>query len=110
MQEANYIYRVDWRCGQKVEPGVFLASTEDTALSYCLEFTAIRKYSQEPVWMFTINKVLIDDIQRRYEELTTIFDQDGYVVPLPEVDLDELLRSVKRVMNSMLPRDPEELV
>lgn len=97
MANPNYIFRVDWRCGLKIVSGVFLASAEDIALSYCLEFTAVRKYSQEPAWLFSVHKVLIDEIHTRYEELVTIFDQDGFVVPLPEVDMNALRRGIRRV-------------
>lgn len=106
MEERNYLFRVDWRCGERVEGGVFYGSSEDIALSYCLEFTAIRKYSQEPAWTFTVNKVLIDDVNKRYEELTTIFDQDGFVVPLPEVDLEDLMRNIRRVRDWRKDQDP----
>lgn len=96
----TYLYRVDYRCGAEVSRGVFYASDEDSALSFCLHFTGIEKLSSKPAWQLTIYEVLMDDIHNSKEALLAILDQDGYVVPLPEIDIDELRLRIQQVIDS----------
>ncbi len=100
---ANYLYRVDYRCGEELSPGVFYASDEDTALSFCLHYTGIKKLSSRPAWWLTIYEVLMDDIENSQETLTTILDQDGFIVPLPEVDIDQLKLRIRQVIDHHRP-------
>ena len=97
---ANFLYRVDLRCGEDVSPGVFYASDEDFALSFCLQYTGIKKLSPKPTWLLTIYEVLMDDLDKSQETLTAILDQDGYIVPLPEIDMDELRLRIKQVIDN----------
>ena len=96
---AKYLYRVDYRCGDDVIRGVFYGSNEDIALSFCLHYTGITKFSLQAAWLLTIYEVLIDEIEHSQETLVAILDQDGYVVPLPEVDLDELKARIRQVID-----------
>ena len=97
---ANYLYRVDLRSGEDVSAGVFYASDEDSALRFCLHYTGIKKLSPKPAWQLTIYEVLMDDLDNSQETLTAILDQDGYVVPLPEIDMDELRTRIQQVIDS----------
>ena len=97
---ANYLYRVDHRCGDELSPGVFYASSEDSALSFCLHYTGIRKLSSKPTWQLTVYEVLMDDIDNSQETLMAILDQDGYVVPLPEIDMEELHLRIRQLIDS----------
>ena len=100
---ANFLFRVDLRCGDDVSNGVFYASDEDMALSFCLHYTGIKKLSAKPAWQLTIYEVLMDDLDNSQETLTAILDQDGYVVPLPEIDMDELRTRIQQVIDSHGP-------
>lgn len=97
---ANYLYRVDHRCGDEVSRGVFYASNEDSALSFCLHYTGIQKLSLKPAWQLTVYEVLMDDIDNSQETLMAILDQDGYVVPLPEIDMEELHFRIRQLIDS----------
>lgn len=97
---ANYLYRVDHRCGEDVTRGVFYGSDEDIALSFCLHYTGIKKLSAKPAWLLTIYEVLMDDLENNQETLIAILDQDGYVVPLPEIDMDELKLRIQHVIEA----------
>ena len=90
LDEARYLYRVDYFCDSILNRGVFYASNEDVALSFCLHYTGIEKYSAKPKWQFTIYQVLLDDLKTSEETLIGIFNQDGYVDPMPEVDVHVL--------------------
>ena len=100
---ANFLYRVDLRCGEDVTTGVFYATDEDMALSFCLHYTGIKKLSPKPAWLLTIYEVLMDDLDNSMETLTAILDQDGYVVPLPEIDMDELRLRIRQVIDEHGP-------
>jgi hypothetical protein len=99
MADANFLYRVDFRCGEEVNRGVFYGSDEDIALSFCLHYTGIKKFSPNPAWLLTVYEVLMDDLENSQETLTAILDQDGYVVPLPEIDLDELKMRIRHIID-----------
>jgi hypothetical protein len=99
MADANFLYRVDYRCGEEVTRGVFYGSDEDIALSFCLHYTGIKKFSLKPAWLLTIYEVLMDDLDNSQETLTAILDQDGYIVPLPEIDLDELKMRIQHLID-----------
>src|SRR5580658_8778000 len=99
MADSKSLYRVDYRCGDDVVKGVFYASDEDIALSFCLHYTGIEKLSMKPAWLLTIYDVLMDDIETSQETLVAILDQDGYVVPLPEIDLDELKSRIQMLID-----------
>jgi len=75
---------------------VFIASDEDTAISYCLEWTGVRKFSNEPAWRLLIYERAMDDIHADWQHIVTVFDQDGYTVDVPEIDMDELFRAALR--------------
>lgn len=105
---AHYLYRVDFRCGEEVTGGVFYASDEDMALSFCLHYTGIKKLSPKPAWLLTIYEVLMDDIEKSEETLTAILDQDGYVVPLPEIDMDELRMRIRQVIDTLGSPESED--
>ena len=101
MPEAQiFLFRVDLRCGEEVTRGVFYGSHEDTALSFCLHYTAIKKLSPKPAWQLTIYEVLMDDIYCSQETLVAILDQDGFVVPLPDIDLDELKLRIRQLIDA----------
>ena len=97
---SNFLYRVDLRCGEELSKGVFYASDEDNALSFCLHYTGIKKLSPKPAWLLTIYEVLMDDLENSQETLTAILDQDGFIVPLPEIDLDELRLRIQQVIDN----------
>jgi hypothetical protein len=99
MAVPKSLYRVDLRCGQDVSRGVFYGSDEDIALSFCLHYTGIKKLSNKPAWNLTIYEVLMDDLETSQEILTAILDQDGFVVPLPEIDLDELKSRIRMLID-----------
>ena len=100
---SKYLYRVDLRTGPDVIGGVFYASDEDMALSFCLHYTGIKKISSKPAWQLTIYEVLMDDLDNSQETLTAILDQDGFVVPLPEIDMDELRLRIRQVIDNHGP-------
>ena len=97
---ADYLYRVDFRGGEDVFRGVFYGRDEDSAMSFCLHYTGIKKLSPKPAWQLTIYEVLMDDLETSQETLTAILDQDGYVVPPPEIDMDELKLTIKQVIDN----------
>jgi hypothetical protein len=107
MDEPRYLFRVDFRCGDNLLPGVFYASSEDTALSYCLHYTSIERFSREPEWTLLIYRVLMDDLRWREEQLVEMFDQNGYVVPIPEVDLDVLERTIHNLIDNYRDREQQ---
>ena len=100
MVVPNYLYRVDLRCGEDdVTRGVFYGSDEDIALSFCLQYTGIKKLSPKPAWNLTVYEVLMDDLETSQETLVAILDQDGYTVPIPDVDLDELKSRIRMLID-----------
>jgi hypothetical protein len=100
MAIPNYLYRVDLRSSDDdVTRGVFYGSDEDIALSFCLQYTGIKKLSPKPEWNLTVYEVLMDDLDTSQETLIAILDQDGYMVPLPEVDVDELKSRIRNLID-----------
>jgi hypothetical protein len=99
MADPKSMYRVDLRCAEDVLRGVFYGSDEDIALSFCLHYTGIKKLSPKPAWNLTIYEVLMDDLETSQETLIAILDQDGYVVPLPEIDLNELKSRIRMLID-----------
>ena len=97
MDETRYLYRVDFRCDGIFSCGLFYGSSEDTALSFCLHYTGIERYSSKPAWQFTIYQVLMDDVKTSQEILVGIFNQDGYVDPIPEVDVAILKDQIRQL-------------
>jgi hypothetical protein len=97
MDESRYLYRVDFRCDGVFNRGVFYASAEDVALSFCLHYTGIERFSAQPEWQFTIYQVLMDDLKTSQEVLVGIFNQDGYVDPMPEVDVHALKSQIQQL-------------
>jgi len=68
-------------------PNVFIASDEDCAISYCLHWTGISKFSKEPEWQLRIYERALDDIHTDWQNIITIFDQDGFTVDVPDIDI-----------------------
>jgi hypothetical protein len=99
MEESRYMYRVDFRCDGLFSRGLFYASSEDMALSYCLHYTGIEPYSKKPSWQLTIYQVLMDDLATSAETLVGIFNQDGYVDPMPEVDVNVLKDQIQMLLD-----------
>ena len=73
---------------------VFIASDEDTAISYCLQWTSVTKFSKEPVWQFYVYERAVDDLYTDWQHIVTIFDQDGFTVEVPEIDISHLCRTI----------------
>lgn len=99
MHDQRCFYRVDMFCEGKLNRGLFYASHEDSALSFCLHYTGIKKLSDQPEWKLAIYEVLMDDVELSQETLMAAFDQDGYVVPLPEVDLAALKSTIQHLID-----------
>ena len=75
---------------------VFIASDEDAAISYCLHWTGIRKFSKEPEWQLRIYERALDDIHTDWQNIITIFDQDGFTVDVPDIDISGICRQIGR--------------
>jgi hypothetical protein len=74
---------------------VFIASDEDTAISYCLQWTSIERFSREPTWQLLVYERAVDDIHADWQHIVTAFDQDGYTVDVPEIDITPVCRAIK---------------
>lgn len=75
---------------------VFIASDEDAAISYCLHWTSLIKFSKEPVWQLRIYERALDDIHTDWQNIITIFDQDGFTVDVPDIDISGICRQIAR--------------
>ena len=75
---------------------VFIASDEDTAISYCLQWTSITKFSNQPAWQLFIYERAVDDIHTDWQHIVTIFDQDGFTVDVPEIDIAPVFRAIDK--------------
>ena len=75
---------------------VFIASDEDAAISYCLHWTSLRKFSKEPEWQLRIYERALDDIHTDWQYIVTIFDQDGFTVDVPDIDISGVCRRIGR--------------
>ena len=75
---------------------VFIASDEDTAISYCLQWTGVDKFSREPAWQLRIYERAMDDIHADWQHIVTAFDQDGYTVDVPDIDITPVCRAIER--------------
>jgi hypothetical protein len=56
------VFVVHFRSPTESIKNVFIASDEDTAISYCLQWTSIVKFSNEATWQFQIYERAVDDI------------------------------------------------
>lgn len=75
---------------------VFIASDEDAAISYCLHWTSIIKFSKEPEWQLRIYERALDDIHTDWQSIITVFDQDGFTVDVPDIDIGFICRQIGR--------------
>ena len=75
---------------------VFIGSDEDTAISYCLQWTGIAKFSNEPVWQLQIHERAMDDIHADWQHIVTIFDQDGFTVDVPEINIAPVCKAIEQ--------------
>jgi hypothetical protein len=75
-------------------PNVFIASDEDYAISYCLHWTGLFKFSKEPEWQLRIYERALDDIHTDWQNIVTIFDQDGFTVDVPDIDISGICRQI----------------
>jgi len=73
---------------------VFIASDEDAAISYCLHWTSVTKFSREPEWQLRIYERALDDIYTDWQNIVTIFDQDGFTVDVPDIDITSICRQI----------------
>src|SRR4029453_17682442 len=75
---------------------VFIASDEDTAISYCLQWTSMTKFSNQPVWQLQIHERAMDDIHTDWQHIVTIFDQDGYTVDVPDINIAPVCKAIEQ--------------
>ena len=75
---------------------VFIASDEDTAISYCLQWTSIEKFSSAPSWQLRVYERAMDDIHADWQHIVTAFDQDGFTVDVPDIDIAPVCRAIER--------------
>ena|ERR1700722_1337015 len=87
------VFVVHFRSPTESLSNVFIASDEDTAISYCLQWTSIEKFSKEPVWQLCVYERSIDGISADSQVIVTMFDQDGFTVDIPPVDIEGLCKS-----------------
>ena|ERR1039457_2440389 len=90
------IFVVHFRSPTESLRNVFIASDEDTAISYCLQWTSIEKFSKEPAWQLCVYERSMDDISTDSQVIVTMFDQDGFTVDVPAVDIEGLCKSFAR--------------
>ena len=91
------VFVVHFRSPTESLRNVFIASDEDTAISYCLQWTSIEKFSKEPVWQLCVYERSVDDISTDWQTIVTMFDQDGYTVDVPDIDIEGLCKSFGRM-------------
>jgi hypothetical protein len=89
------VFVVHFRSPSESLQNVFIASDEDTAISYCLQWTSVNKFSSEPSWQLRIYERAVDDIHTDWQNIVTIFDQDGFTVDVPEIDISGLCSGIK---------------
>ena len=89
------VFVVHYWCPTESLKNVFIASDEDTAISYCLQWTSVTKFSNEPEWQFYVYERAVDDIYTDWQHIVTIFDQQGYTVDVPDIDIGPLCRSIR---------------
>ena len=90
------VFLVHFRSPTESLKNVFIASDEDTAISYCLQWTSVTKFSKEPVWQFYVYERAVDDLYTDWQHIVTIFDQDGFTVEVPEINIDQLCKSIAK--------------
>ena len=90
------VYVVHFRSPTESLKNVFIASDEDTAISYCLQWTSMTKFSRQPTWQLQIHERAVDDIHADWQHIVTIFDQDGFTVDVPEINLAPAFRAIER--------------
>ena len=81
------VFVVHYRSPTESLQNVFIASDEDTAISYCLQWTSLTKFSKEPEWQLRIYERAVDDIHTDWQNIITVFDQDGFTVDVPDIDI-----------------------
>ena len=91
------VFVVHFRSPTESLRNVFIASDEDTAVSYCLQWTSIEKFSKEPIWQLCVYERSMDDISTDWQTIVTMFDQDGYTVDIPDIDIEGLCKSIGRI-------------
>jgi hypothetical protein len=90
------VFVVHFRSPKESLNNVFIASDEDTAISFCLQWTGVTKFSSEPAWHLRIYERAVDDIHTDWQNIVTIFDQDGFTVDVPEINIDGLCKAIGR--------------
>lgn len=101
MKSAQYVYVVHFRCEGKTERGVFFASDEETALRFCLHYTGPYKFSQSAQWELSVHRELMNDMDRRVSVCVAIFDQDGYLLPIPDLSPEEFGVAIRRILQRL---------
>ena len=96
MINMKSVFVVHFRSPTESIKNVFIASDEDTAISYCLQWTSIVKFSNEATWQFQIYERAVDDIHTDWQHIVTIFDQDGFTVDIPEIDITPACRAIEQ--------------
>ena len=96
MENMKSVFVVHFCSPTETLKNVFIASDEDTAISYCLQWTSITKFSSEPIWQFQIYERAVDDIQTDWQHIVTIFDKDGFIVDVPAINIDPVCRAIER--------------
>jgi hypothetical protein len=91
------VFVVHFRSPTESLRNVFIASDEDTAISYCLQWTSIEKFSKEPIWQLCVYERSMDDISTDWQTIVTMFDQDGYTMDVPDIDIAGLCKSFERM-------------
>jgi len=88
------VFVVHFRSPTESLQNVFIASDEDTAISYCLQWTSLTKFSKEPEWQLRIYERALDDLHSAWQNIITIFDQDGFTVDVPDIDISGICRQI----------------
>ena len=100
------VFVVHFRSPRETLNNVFIASDEDKAISYCLQWTGVTKFSNEPAWQLYIYERAVDDIYTDWQHIVTVFDQDGYTVDVPDIDIGPVCRAI-RDSSEWRERDPD---
>ena len=88
------VFVVHYRSPTESLKNVFIASDQDTAISYCLQWTSLTKFSKEPEWQLCIYERALDDIHTDWQNIITIFDQDGFTVDVPHIDISGICKQI----------------
>jgi len=88
------VFVVHYRSPKETLNNVFIASDEDTAISVCLQLPSLTKFSKEPEWRLYIYERALVDMHTDWQNIITIFDQDGFTVDFPHIDISGICKQI----------------